>query len=291
MEYKKKCNVCGKVFCYTDEDLKNNASNAGLGALSALGGLASALGGGTIFHTHHLQGQADRYTDKIVDYNQCPYCHSRSLSVFTGDVEEHTKVVKTVNINASASTESLLKRVFIFLEDGEWETANAYCEACLDKDPESAKAYLGKLMAELRVKVQGELQNQLEPFDRNSNYQKAIRYADDELRDTLISYIKYINNRNEDTRKDKVLCDAKAKMTGNVIADYEEALSLLASIPGWGDADERKSICQSKIVELKTKEEADRLERERLAEIEREKAEQKITEVFGDKNAQVYWIR
>lgn len=274
MEYKMKCNVCGKVFCYTDEDLKKNATNAGMGALTALGGLASALGGGTIFHTHHLQGQSDRYTDKIVDYNQCPYCHSRSLSVFTGNAEEDVKVVKAVNINTSASTESLLKRVFIFLEDGEWETADAYCEACLDKDPESAKAYLGKLMAELHVKIQGELKNQPKPFDSNANYRKAIRYGDDELRNTLIGYTKYINNRNENTRKDKVLRDAKANMTGNAIADYEEALSLLASIPGWKDADERKSICQSKIAELKAKEEAVRLEREHLAEIERKKAEE-----------------
>ena len=51
-----------------------------MGALTALGGLASALGGGTIFHTHHLQGQADRYTDKIIDYNRCPACHSNNIS-------------------------------------------------------------------------------------------------------------------------------------------------------------------------------------------------------------------
>ena len=271
MEYKMKCNVCGKVFCYTDEDLKKNATNAGMGALSALGGLASALGGGTIFHTHHLQGQADRYTDKIVDYNQCPYCHSRDLSIFTGEIEKDAKTVKAININTSASTESLLKRVFIFLEDGEWETADAYCEACLDENPESAMAYLGKLMAELHVKVQEELKNQPKPFDGNANYRKAIRYADEELRNTLISYNKYINNRNENTRKDKILRDAKSKMTGTVVSNYEDAISLFASIPGWKDADEQRIICQNKIGELKAMEEAARLERERQAEIERQK--------------------
>ena len=51
-----------------------------MGALTALGGLASALGGGSIFHTHHLQGQADRYADKIVDYSRCPSCHSNDIS-------------------------------------------------------------------------------------------------------------------------------------------------------------------------------------------------------------------
>ena len=38
------------------------------------------MGGGTIFHTHHLQGQADRYADKIVDYSRCPFCNSTDIS-------------------------------------------------------------------------------------------------------------------------------------------------------------------------------------------------------------------
>lgn len=183
MEYKKKCNVCGKIFCYTDEDLKQNAQNAGLGLLSSIGVLASALGGGTIFHTNHLKQQSDRYSDKIVDFDQCPYCHSRDLSPYTGEDDSHKKDVTTLNgpaipaihINSSASTDALLKRAFIFLEDGNWVSADAYCEACLDKNPELAEAYLGKLMAELHVRKQDQLKNQANPFDNSSNYQKALR--------------------------------------------------------------------------------------------------------------------
>lgn len=187
MEYKKKCNVCGKVFCYTDEDLKQNASNAGMAALSALGGLASSLGGGTVFHTHHLQGQSDRYSDKIVDYDQCPNCHSRDLT-FIFDDEKQEKAVspalnisstKTININTAASTEALLKRAFIFLEDGDWEEANAYCEACLDKEPELADAYLAKLMVEKKAHTLEELANCKEPLSESKNYQKIIRYGND----------------------------------------------------------------------------------------------------------------
>ena len=79
-EHRMRCNVCGHIFCYTDEDVKKNASNAGMGAIAAIGGLASALGGGTIFHTHHLAGQADRYTDKVVDYSRCPSCNSTNIT-------------------------------------------------------------------------------------------------------------------------------------------------------------------------------------------------------------------
>lgn len=189
MEYKMKCNVCGKIFCYTDEDLKQNASNAGMAALSALGGLASTLGGGTILHTHHLQGQADRYSDKVVDYNQCPHCHSRDISFYTDDKKAantaapaiEAPAAKAVTINSSASTESLLKRVFLFLEDGEWASADSYCEACLDVNPELAEAYLAKLMIEKKARNLEELGNCKEPLSESKNYQKVIRYGNEVL--------------------------------------------------------------------------------------------------------------
>lgn len=79
-EHRMRCNVCGHIFCYTDDDVKENTKNAAIGAITAIGGLTSTLGGGTIMHTHHLQGQADRYTDKIVDYSRCPVCHSMNIS-------------------------------------------------------------------------------------------------------------------------------------------------------------------------------------------------------------------
>ena len=47
MEYRLRCNVCGKVWCFSDEDLKKNQGNAALSGLAALGGIAAALGGTT----------------------------------------------------------------------------------------------------------------------------------------------------------------------------------------------------------------------------------------------------
>lgn len=189
MEYKMKCNVCGKVFCYTDEDLKRNVGNAGIAALESIGALASILGGGSVLQTHHLQGQADRYNDKVIDYNQCPHCHSRNLSPYSGEEKKHSHsspaleapVSPVININTTASTEALLKRAFIFLEDGDWASANAYSESCLDRDPELAEAYLAKLMVEKKAHTLEELAQCKEPLSESRNYQKAIRYGNDTL--------------------------------------------------------------------------------------------------------------
>ena len=102
-EHRIRCNVCGHIYCYTDKDLAQNAQNAGLGALSAIGSLASTLGGGTIFHTHHLQSQADRYTDKIVDFKKCPKCNSTNITELT---EDEFKKITTASTQASAPTVS-----------------------------------------------------------------------------------------------------------------------------------------------------------------------------------------
>ena len=48
----------------------------------------------------------------------------------------------TSTVAASATVESLLKRIEMFLEDGDWDSADEYCEKVLDITPENAQAYV-----------------------------------------------------------------------------------------------------------------------------------------------------
>ncbi len=105
-----------------------------------------------------------------------------------------------IEISANATPESLLKRAFIFIEDKNWDSAYAYCEATLDADPEMAEAYLGKMMAEYEVSEKAELVNCAEPFDGNDNYKKILRFGSAELIAELNGYINQINERNERIR-------------------------------------------------------------------------------------------
>ena len=243
------------------------------------------------------------------------------------DAPKTTVVKETVISGGNANTAPLLKRAFMFLEDGDWNSANEYCEKVLDIDPENASAYLGKLLSELRVRKQEALKEQAEPFDHNNNYQKAVRFADEKLKTALAGCIEHINTRNENARldsiytraknamsaantesaykeaahlfesideyqdsavlaqscyekaviarKDAILSEGKSKMTGEVISNYEAAIKLFESISGWKDADEKIYACQKKIEEIKAKAEADRLEKERQAEIARKEAEKR----------------
>lgn len=97
--------------------------------------------------------------------------------------------VEKVNVVADTSnTDLLLKRVFIFLGDYEWDNAESYCEKVLDIDPENAMAYAGKLLAELKFSQLDYLGTSDTDFESNKNYLEAKRYADEEFKQKLLDY-------------------------------------------------------------------------------------------------------
>lgn len=74
-------------------------------------------------------------------------------------------------------------------------------------------------------------------------------------------------------RKNAIYASAHNEQIKGTIDGCNGAIRLFESISGWKDADEQIYACQKKIEEIKAKEEADRLERERQAEQKRIAAE------------------
>lgn len=148
---------------------------------------------------------------------------------------------------SGSSTAPLLKRAFMFLEDGNWQEADAYCEKVLDIDPENAQAYLGKLMAELKVRRQEELKNCAEPFSYNGNYRKAVRFGGAALKEELDGDIAFINERNENDRKTGIYNDA-VKVMGSACTEvtFRSAANKFRSISGFKDADALAEECLAK---------------------------------------------
>ena len=156
-----------------------------------------------------------------------------------------TVVQQTVVTEGSANIAPLLKRAFMFLEDGDWNAANEYCEKVLDADPECAQAYLGKLMAQLRVKKQDALKNCPTPFDSDNNYQKTLRFADDKLKSELTGYIEHINKRNENARLHEIYQKATQTLAyANSEYDFLSAAKLFDSISGHRDAASLSEKCR-----------------------------------------------
>ena len=170
----------------------------------------------------------------------------RGIRKITEPREQKSVKKETVVINnANTNTAPLLKRAFMFLEDGDWENADEYCEKVLDNDPENAQAYLCKLMVELGVKRVSMLKDCDKPFDLNNNYRKAYRFADDKLKSELEGYIKFINDRNENTRLEGVYSKAESVMKSATDKDsFVKAAEMFESIEEFKDSKELAKMCR-----------------------------------------------
>lgn len=171
----------------------------------------------------------------------------RGIKKITEVNEPKTKTIVVSN-SLDTNTAPLLKRAFMFLEDGEWERADELLEQALNQDPENGEAYLGKLMVDLHVTKRGKLAKMEEPFDSNSNFVRAIRFGSDDFKNELNGYITAINERlrqAEYFRKEAIYRDAVEKK--NSATTEEELIAvaeLFKSIPGFrieGDSEDRSS--------------------------------------------------
>ena len=148
-------------------------------------------------------------------------------------------------VTVNAGVEPLLKRVSLFLEDGKWQEADEYCEKVLDQDPECARAYLGKLLVELRVSKQEELAGLRDSFENSSNYQKVLRFGNETLAPTLKSYIKQIKERNEKEVTDRDYQYALYVMrTAKSNGEYLEAASFFEKLIPYLDSAELAKQCK-----------------------------------------------
>ena len=135
--------------------------------------------------------------------------------------------------------ESLLKRAYMFLEDGNYPRADEYFEKALDIDPENPRAYLGKLLIQLRLRVPGDLQRCVEPFDGNYFFQKTMRFADPALRDELNGYRTQIFNR----KYQAALEILETNTSPNALKGAEAAFR---SLGAYGDAPEKAELCRQR---------------------------------------------
>lgn len=163
-------------------------------------------------------------------------------------VEEPSKVVKETVVSGNANTASLLKRVFIFLEDENWKEADEYSEKVLDIDPECAEAYLGKLMADLQVGEKEDLAYCEESFEHDGNYQKIVRFGKKELQDELKGYIEQIHQRQLNESYDKAV---KAMHLASTEGAFKEIAMTLKNFGDFKDANALAEQCLEKAEECR----------------------------------------
>ena len=118
----------------------------------------------------------------------------RGIEKLFGKVNEPRGTQAATVIPSTPNTEPLLRRGQLFLEDKDWENADAYFDKVLDLDPESAEAYLGKLLTQLRITSVKQLSckdivlpDDFSALEEMGDYKKALRFGDDQIHSALQS--------------------------------------------------------------------------------------------------------
>lgn len=102
-EIRKKCNVCGNIFCYNANDILVNNSNIRSAAISSLGTMTSAVAG-TRYDAYEQNKMANNSLNKIINFNKCPNCGSSNLSDISNE-----NVISNQSNNISSAADEIKK--------------------------------------------------------------------------------------------------------------------------------------------------------------------------------------
>lgn len=187
----------------------------------------------------------------------------RGIKKITGKEEKTSVPIRSAVTNTNA--DPLLRRAFMFLEDGDWNSANEYAEKVLDLEPENAKAYLVKMMIERKAHKEDELVKLGDPLTDTVNYQKILRFADPELKDEVTGWNQNILEWNDRYQKVQIRDKAVSKIrNATTVAECKEGWASLKQIEGFDGVDEAFQLCEDKIEEINNRlyNQADQLQKE-----------------------------
>lgn len=163
--------------------------------------------------------------------------------IVTTDEKAETKSAEVVGA-VSGSVKSLLKRAFMFAEDGDFENAESYAEKVLDIDPECAEAYLVKFMCELEVNARADLgEHDIYEYSGN-NYDKLMKFADSVLKAEIAGYYQAAK---EPTYQ--AACK-RLEEAGGYLDEIETAMNIFYELKNYKDSSAKIEECSEKLMEI-----------------------------------------
>ena len=182
------------------------------------------------------------------------------LKVLEAEKITSQATVQQVTYELNSNVNALLDRAFMALEDGDFDKADEFCEQALNLDAKNSRAYLGKLMVELKVRMVDQLAGQGIPLESNKNYQKSIRFANAEQKRLLEGWNWTIIERNERNKKAQIRDEALVRLEkATTVAQCEEIRNDLEVIRDFEDVKAAQDACDRKAVLIQEKKYKDAL--------------------------------
>lgn len=186
----------------------------------------------------------------------------RGIQKITGNKESVQQKRVETSVLGGVTTESLMKRVRLFIEDSDFSSAGDYIEKVLDIDPEFSPAYVGKVLVEYKLHSEDELRSLTAEFEKNSYWQKAIRFANPAQKEQYNGYVRdAVAYRQEKKSQDIYYKGVQLFHDAESEEDCIHAAELFDKIIGYMDANELSCKAKNKAVELAERAKQRRIER------------------------------
>jgi hypothetical protein len=150
------------------------------------------------------------------------------------------------------SEDPLIDRAFLCLEDGDFEKADELIEQTLNINPRSAKAYIGKLMVNYKIRKEVELGELILDFSNHNDYKKAVRFSDKNYKKVIKSYLNSAIQNIENARKEEIYQKILFEMRNtNSEKNYIRLAKLFMEIVDYKDSSEMAKKCENLALKLK----------------------------------------
>ena len=106
------------------------------------------------------------------------------------------QVVQSAAVDAAVpGVTSLMQRAYLFLEDGDFNSAAEYLDRVLDIDPKYAPAYAAKVCVAFGLRKEADLAETTFQYEDNPDWQKALRFADPQQKVVYEGYSTKVKER------------------------------------------------------------------------------------------------
>lgn len=176
----------------------------------------------------------------------------------TASSAPNTVVQKTVvqEVQESGKADNLMKRVYLYLEDEDFEKASEYIDKVLDVDAEYAPAYVAQVLVAKKLTKEANLTILRASIDDDPTWKKALRLANEEQKQRYLGYAKQISvNEAYDKEERRLARERRVKqkqyhraLSAMNQKDYPVALLIFKK---FGDYEESRKLFQQCISEYR----------------------------------------
>ena len=130
------------------------------------------------------------------------------------------------------------ERIEMLLEEGDRIKAKKIVEDLLNSDYTISKAYMYSLIIELGLKKIDDLLNYNSSIKSNNDYNKALKFADEDYKKILIEYENTIQSNIEKIRLERYEKEYNSAISAAAEEKYNKAIEILSSLNGYKDSKE-----------------------------------------------------